>query len=53
MPATATVSAWRKRAVDRTVAVAAMARSYADYRPWRPAGAHLHGPGVGNPRVCR
>ncbi len=28
MPATATVSAWRNRPVDRTVPVAAMGRSY-------------------------
>jgi len=28
MPATRTVSAWRNRAVDRSVAVAGMARSY-------------------------
>ncbi len=32
MPATAAVSAWRNRAVDRTVPVAGMARSYRGLR---------------------
>ena len=54
MPATATVSAWRNRAVNRAVPVAGMARSYRGLRciaaGW---SARLWGPGIGNPGVCR